>query len=130
MNLALKLLLISFLITIQSCGGGSSSNTGVDDGSITKSNATLSWMSPTQNIDDSLLLAGQPSAYRIYYGTQQDSLSLLIELLAVDHLSNSYRIEYAQNSISNNTDIFIAMTAVSSNGIESEYSEIIKFNTQ
>jgi hypothetical protein len=129
MNLALKLLLISFLITIQSCGG-SSSNTGVDDGSITKSNATLSWMPPTQNIDDSLLLAGQPSAYRIYYGTQQDSLSLLIELLAVDHLSNSYRIEYAQNSISNNTDIFIAMTAVSSNGIESEYSEIIKFNTQ
>jgi hypothetical protein len=126
MNLALKLLLISFLITIQSCGG-ESSTTG---GSVIKSNATLSWMPPTQNIDDSLLLAGQPSAYRIYYGTQQDSLSLFIELLAVDHLSNSYRIEYAQNSISNNTDIFIAMTAVSSNGIESEYSEIIKFNTQ
>jgi hypothetical protein len=126
MNLACNVILISLLITIQSCGGGSSTA----GGSVIKSSATLSWMPPTQNVDDSLLAAGQLSAYRIYYGTQQDTLSLLIELLAADNLSNSYKMEYALSNIPNNTDIFIAMTAVNNQGVESAFSEIVKFNTQ
>jgi hypothetical protein len=132
MNLAYKIILISLLITIQSCGGGSSTASSTGGGSIIKSNATLSWMPPTQNVDGSLLAADGIRFYRIYYGTQQDSLLLLTEISPIEFLSNTYTVEYSQADITipNGTDIFIAMTAVSNQGVESAFSEVVTFNTQ
>jgi hypothetical protein len=103
------MILFSLLVAIISaCGGGSSL---VDQ--LGFSSATLSWMPPTQNADETPLtdLAG----YKIYYGTEPGNYQRTI------HIDNPGLSMYVVQSLAPNTYCFV-LTAINSRGVESRFS--------
>lgn len=78
--------------------------------------AALSWTSPSQYTDGSSLPAADLAAYRIYSGTTSASLNRLAE---VDSLTTSF----VAGSLAPGTHYF-AVTAVTSSGTESTFSEV------
>ena len=103
------LILFSLLAAIISaCGGGSSL---VDQ--LGFSSATLSWMPPTQNADETPLtdLVG----YKIYYGTEPGFYRRTI------HIDNPGLTMYVVENLAPNTYCFV-LTAINSRGVESQFS--------
>jgi hypothetical protein len=90
--------------------------------------ATLSWTEPTTNVDNSVLQPGEITKYRIYLSLDQNDLSTFIEIDAAVN-PNSYTIEYDTNLIPSDTLVYVAMTAINDQGIESNFSEVISFNS-
>ena len=117
-----NLVFISVILLIHGCGG---SGGGDDD----KNSATLSWTPPTEYADGSALALNELANYRIYYGTDKSSLGDYIEIDATENM-NSYIINYNANDISSDTTYYLAMTAINDQGIESDLSEIINFNSK
>jgi hypothetical protein len=78
--------------------------------------ATLSWLPPTENTDGSVLtdLAG----YKIYYGTSAGSYTSVI---TVDNPGIS---SYVVDNLPAGNTYFFVITAVTSSGLESEYSTV------
>ncbi|HEY7641853.1 MAG TPA: putative Ig domain-containing protein [Steroidobacteraceae bacterium] len=76
--------------------------------------ATLSWTAPTENTDGSTLSL---SGYRIRYGTSANSLTSTIVI------ENASVTTYVVEDLAPSTWYF-AVTAVSSNGAESAYSNV------
>ncbi len=105
------------------------SNVGDSTSTATKNSATLAWTEPTTNVDGSILAPGDIVLYRIYMSLDPSELTSYIEIDAAAN-PNSYIINYEENLVPNDTDIFIAMTAVNNQGVESNFSEVINFNTQ
>lgn len=105
MNSARKIALVFVLVFVLV---GCSGSIGMPGTGI----ATLSWGAPTTNTDGSMLtdLAG----YRIHYGVTRDNLSTIIEV----GNSTSYQIN---NLIAGDTYYF-AVTAYTTTGVESAYS--------
>ena len=121
------LVFISIIFLIHGCGGGGGGGGGGGDDD--KNSATLSWTPPTANADDSALALNELANYRIYYGTDKSSLGDYIEIDATENM-NSYIINYNANDISSDTTYYLAMTAINDQGIESDLSEIINFNSK
>jgi hypothetical protein len=82
--------------------------------------AMLNWLPPTDNTDGSTLtdLAG----YNIYYGTSPGSLTNVIS--NVDIGLSTYVIENLQTD----TTYYFSMTAINTNGVESDLSNVISKN--
>ena len=105
----------------------------VSDGSISSSmppfsidvtqvqlgSVTLSWTAPTQNSDGSPL--NDLDAYKIYYGNTEGSYPNNIRI------DNSSVTTYVVENLSPNTYFFVA-TAVNSQGIESEFSNLAQIS--
>jgi chitodextrinase len=78
--------------------------------------ASLSWIPPTQNSDDSTLT--NLSGYIVYYGTSQGSLSTS---LPVSSGLTAVVIENLQSGVT----YYFTITSVNSLGVESDYSNIV-----
>jgi hypothetical protein len=115
-----KLYFIAYLLVITwalaACGSSSTSSTGGETGDGV---ATLSWMPPTQNTDDSQLT--DLTGYKIYYGTASDQLITKID---VDAGITEYRID----NLPTGKTYYFAMTATNSLQIESALSKIVSKN--
>jgi hypothetical protein len=122
-NLLLRTLIVSSAILfISTCGGGGG-------GGGSNSPLVLSWTPPSQNNDGSPLAVNELASYRIYYGINQSSLNDFIEIEPTQNMS-SYIINNNGIGLLNNTNYFLAMTTVDNQGRESNFSEIINFNSQ
>jgi hypothetical protein len=119
-NLLLRTLIVSSaILLISSCGGGGGSNTSL----------VLSWTPPSQYNDGSPLAVNELASYRIYYGINQSSLNDFIEIEPTQNMS-SYTINNNTIGLLNNTNYFLAMTVIDNLGRESDFSEILNFNSQ
>jgi hypothetical protein len=121
MNLAYKIILISLLITIQSCGGGSSGGE-----TISSTNITLSWDAPNINIDGSGIQPSELVKYRLYYGNSATSLSNSVEFDGLAN-PNSYTVAKSSLSFISSNVYYLALSVVNDQGIESNLSEIISY---
>ncbi len=101
-------------------------NTNTNPNTLNNNSVTLSWTEPTVYIDGSALTPGAIKKYRIYLSSDQSTFSSYIEIESATN-PNSYTIDYQSNQITDTSTVFIAMTAVDDNGIESDFSEIIDF---
>ena len=82
---------------------------------VVKGTATLSWTTPTSNVDGSTLL--DLAGYRIYYGTSAGSLGQVIDLPIAQATS------YLVKDLSSGT-FYFAVTAYTSSGAESAQSNV------
>jgi hypothetical protein len=100
--------LTSFAITVAAAaaaGAGQSS---------APTNATISWVPPTQNTDGSPV--GALSGYKIYYGTASQQYTTTISV------SNAGLTTYVIDALNMGTTYYFAVTAVTATGMESAFS--------
>lgn len=118
----------AFSITVAAAGsnagsGGSDSGTGTGGSSEAPTlvasgpNVALSWNVPTQTIDGETLQ--NLSGYRIHYGTNQNAMVNSIELPSAG--ANTYTVQ----NLKAGTTYYFAVRAVTSDGDESEISNVI-----
>jgi Fibronectin type III domain len=79
--------------------------------------ATLSWVAPTQNTDDSPV--GTLNGYTIYYGPESGTLAYTI------YVEGDSATNYIVENLRVNTTYKFAISAVNSDGIESDLSNIV-----
>jgi hypothetical protein len=125
MNFACKIILICFLITIQSCGSGGGGSTG-DVSNTSSSNITLSWNGPNKNTDGSGIQPSELVKYRLYYGNSATSLSNSIEFDGLAN-PNSYTVAKSSLSFISSNVYYLALSVVNDQGVESDLSEIISY---
>ena len=94
-----------FAITVATAGAGPSP---------ALANATISWISPTQNTDGSGV--GPLSGYKIYYGTASQQYTTTITV------SNAGLTTYVIDGLNIGTTYYFVVTAVTAAGIESAFS--------
>ena len=82
-----------------------------------KGTATLNWMPPTENNDNTSLT--DLTGYVIYYGDSPDSLVNKIQVQSPGIAS------YVVENLDVNTTYYFSITAVNSNNIQSNYSNIV-----
>jgi uncharacterized protein YfaP (DUF2135 family) len=121
MNIAYRFILIILLITIQSCGGGSSGGE-----TISSTNITLSWDAPNKNNDLSDIQPSELVKYRLYYGNSATSLSNSIEFDGLAN-PNSYTVAKSSLSFISSNVYYLALSVVNDQGVESDLSEIITY---
>lgn len=78
--------------------------------------ATLSWLPPTENTDNTVLT--DLSGYKIYYGESPNSLSNTIVI------NNIGLTTYVIENLNTNTRYYFAITAINHSNIESVHSNI------
>lgn len=100
------LLIVAFSLLTVSCGGGSGGATG---------SVSLSWLAPDMREDFSGLDTAEIGGFRIYYGAVEGVYTGQIDI--TDPTATEFT---ATNLPSGN--FFIVMTALDSDGRESEYS--------
>lgn len=107
-NFILQVLSILVAFSLAGCGGSGGSGAGM---------ASLKWVAPTENTDDSELI--DLSGYNIYYG---DSANQLVSKVSIVDPSVT---EYVVQNLNANTLYYFAITSVNSLSIESAYSNIV-----
>ena len=112
-DLAARSALLFAALLLTDCGGGGSGETS---GNPADGSAKLSWMAPTLRTDGTPLdnLAG----YRIYYDTTRSGFRSQIRV------DNPSAITWTVTGLSRGTWYF-AMTAVDSNGLESDRTNVV-----
>ena len=88
---------------------------------------TLSWDAPTQYENGDILTASTDLLeYRIYYSDSKTSLGS--HYLSVDPDLKSFKVMQSDlQGLSGHPKIYVAMTSVSKNGIESVFSDIVSY---
>jgi hypothetical protein len=109
------ILVLTCALWLSACASASLSplSITVNQAPTAAATATLNWSPPTQNTDGSPLT--DLGGYNIHYGTNAASLSQQI------HLNDPAASTYVMPNLSSGTWYF-AVTAVSTNGLESAYS--------
>jgi hypothetical protein len=115
-------------LALAACSGDENSGGPITSPTSGNDSATVTWTEPRTNIDNSVLAPGEITKYRIYLSQDQNNLSSFIEIDATLN-PNSYTINYDENLIPPNTIIYVAMTAINDQGIESNFSEVVNFNS-
>jgi fibronectin type 3 domain-containing protein len=108
-----RLQILTILIAFSLAGCGGSGGSGGSGAGM----ASLKWVAPTENTDDSELI--DLSGYNIYYG---DSANQLVSKVSIVDPSVT---EYVVQNLNANTLYYFAITSVNSLSIESAYSNIV-----
>ena len=103
--------LTSFAITVAAGAAPGAAGAGQ---SSAPTNATISWVPPTQNTDGSSV--GPLSGYKIYYGTASQQYTTTISV------SNAGLTTYVIDALNMGTTYYFAVTAVTVTGMESAFS--------
>ncbi len=90
---------------------------------------TVSWIPPTTFSDGTPLSPSQLQAFRLYLGEDEENMQKIIDIDPNENMS-SYQVRYNANAIERNFTYFVAMSTVTSGGLESELSEAVSFNAQ
>ena len=127
----LMFIIIFFSFILTACGGGD----GGSGGGLATIPSKISWVPPTQNLDNSTLT--DLKGYRFYYGPSASSLRVIPQLDLADSTGavNSFDFDSLSQSdkdllldlISGNSTHFFAMTAVNSQDVESGFSNIVQY---
>ena len=128
--IAKGMLVVCAAMTLVACApGGSGSG---DSGSSTTSHpidppAELAWNAPTNYTDGSLLTG--ILMYRLYYGSNETGLRLVLEIPNVgsSYLLNNAEISHLAGAMAKNSTHFFALTAVDSHGLESMLSSAFQY---
>ncbi len=101
---------LTLLLTLVGCGGGGAGGGG--GGGLVVGSASISWIAPITNTDDSILedLAG----YKLYYGTSSGSYTISVD---VGNVESSLVM-----GLTSGTTYYFAVTAYNQIGNESGYS--------
>jgi len=119
--------LVCFCLLTATFGCGDGSGTASADGDVSehpnaqpRDSVTLSWIPPTENTDGTYLddLAG----YRIYSGASPDDLAPRVTL------DNPSLSRYVVEPLAPG-ELYFAITALNSNGLESGLSEVVKLSS-
>jgi hypothetical protein len=102
-------IVLAATVLLVACGGGGG---GTPPSAVT--NATISWIPPTQNTDGSGV--GPLSGYKIYYGTASQQYTTTITV------SNAGLTTYVIDGLNTGTTYYFVVTAVTASGIESGLS--------
>lgn len=106
---------------ISSCTGSSNDSNNhnlPDDYYVTGTGtATLSWEAPIENTDNTML--NDLSGYVVYFGPASGTLAYSV------NVTNPNEITYIVENLRVNTRYMFAMTAINSNGVESNLSNIV-----
>ncbi|MGC3980682.1 MAG: fibronectin type III domain-containing protein [Steroidobacteraceae bacterium] len=105
--------LTAFTITV----GGSAVADAVGTGTAS---ATLSWVTPEENTDGTLL--NDLTGYVIHYGTDA---SVLDKTVSVDSAAAT---SYSINGLSAGTTYYFAISAVNTQAVESEFSSVVSIS--
>ncbi len=117
MNKINTLLLASVVsLLLSACGGGASSSVNRDD--ISAGRVLLSWTAPTARTDGAFLPVTELQGYRIYYGSSENDLSVLVDL------NDDSITEYTVDTLPSGSYYF-AISAYDSDGVESGLSNVI-----
>jgi len=117
-------LIIPIALALSACGGS-----GGSDGSATVPKM-ISWTPPTLNTDGSLFT--DLSMYRLYYGTDKGSLNAVFDIDNEGASFTSYTFSTAElktltSLLSRNSTHIFALTVISSQNIESSFSNLSEF---
>jgi hypothetical protein len=120
MNKKLSTLLLASAVSLllSACGGGGSTSSSVNRDDTSASRVLLSWNAPTSRTDGTFLPVTELQGYRIYYGSSEDSLSVLVDL------NDDSITEYTVDTLPSGSYYF-AISAYDSDGVESGLSNII-----
>lgn len=120
-KLTIALIVIAVIFSFSGCG---SSGSPSSDGNTEIIQFTLSWDEPTQRENLTLLVPGDITNYRVYYGT---SASVLSDFLEID--SGIYSTSFSGEIVIPDSSItyYFAMTSVDKDGIESRKSDVISY---
>jgi hypothetical protein len=110
MKALLPLIIVSLLYGCGGGGGGGSSP--VDDQN------KLTWIPPTTRIDGSYLDLSSISGYRVYYGTSDADLELLVDI--ADYSITEHPLDDDLQG-----SLYFCVTAYDVNGLESEISNLV-----
>ena len=123
-------LLLSAIFLLFSCAETVNPNQTSSSGGAVSNNKiyTLSWAAPsTFENGDALTLETDILEYRVYYGAS--STSLINNFIVVAPTEKSVSTGSLDQSIINSlSTVYLAMTAVSTEGVESSLSTIVSFN--
>ena len=115
---SLPLLVIGF-ISLSACDGSNSSES---------KSITLNWSAPTEFSDNTPLSESEIFGYRIYYGTDENALTNNF-VIETNGSADSFTLDYDTYNIADNTVYYVAMSTITTSGIESNLSEVISFNS-
>jgi hypothetical protein len=123
----LRFCLAAALALISACGGGASTSVIVPSGSPGNTGGgatgavTLSWQIPTENSDGSVLT--NLNGYRVFQGTSSNTATLS----EIATLNNPSLSMYVVENLGTGT-YFFAITAVSSQNLESDFSNVVQIS--
>lgn len=116
--------LIAIAVLVSACaGGGSSSNEAAPTAQGPMSSVAVSWQAPQQYTDGSSLNPSTDlNSYNVYYGTASHSYTGVVNVANPGTVSN-----ITENLNLASGTYYIAVTAVSKDNVESDYSnEVVK----
>ena len=122
-------LIIPIALALYGCAGPESVISEGDHGSVTVPKR-ISWTPPTLNTDGSLFT--DLSKYRLYYGPDQGSLGALLDIdsegvAITSYVFSTVELETLASLFSSNSTHVFALTAISSESIESDFSNLSEF---
>lgn len=129
-TLSRTVIILFVILLLTACGGGGSGDpatpadpglggkgNGGGSGSTSYGAATLSWLPPTEYTDGSAL-TNNLAGYKIYYGTAIDDYTNVITI------DNPGIATYLIDNLPAGNTYYFVVTAVDSDGMESEYSAV------
>ncbi len=120
--LMLKLILSICILILISCSDNSN---GFNPISQNTKNYTLTWTPPTNFENGDLLVPlNDLSEYRVYYGDSRQNVTQNVTVLTPDKRSFTTK-GLDQNLINSFSVVYMAMTSVSKDGVESVLSSIV-----
>lgn len=121
-----KLIFVCFFILTTSCAQTDSGGSGSSSSGSSKS-YTLTWTPPTSFENNGTLVAlDDLSGYRIYFGDSAENVTSNVESISSDKFSFSTD-DLDKDIVVTYSTVYVAMTSVSTDGVESALSEIISF---
>ena len=122
-------LIIPIALALSGCAGPESVISEGDDGSATVPKR-ISWEPPTLNTDGSLFT--DLSIYRLYYGSDEGSINAVFDIVNEGASFTSYtfstaELEVLTSLLSRNSTHVFALTVISSQSIESSFSNLSEF---
>jgi hypothetical protein len=83
---------------------------------VAETEATISWLAPTQNTDGSALT--DLASFRVYYGASADNLTEFV------NINDSSKTSYTFTELTANSTYYFSVTAINSSGTESDASNV------
>ncbi|MES9853339.1 MAG: hypothetical protein ABW170_16095 [Candidatus Thiodiazotropha sp. L084R] len=121
------LTIVTLTYALASCGGGGGGDNTTTDNDPPQNEPTvqqLNWVAPSTRTDDSFLDLSELGGYKLYAGTQENILELIVDIQ--DGQATSYDLSSFEPG-----DYYFGIVAYDSDGLQSQVSDrIVKTITE